>query len=184
MNIVDELQHLSRISLAPFLQRQLRLYGDAKIPEVIVPLREYVLKVQSRPNSGRGSSPVQSAAADLLNFCNIAIEKNAVEPRLQELICGAFLLMNLQPKAASSFPRKPKRSPMENKIIEYFGRERARGNTMKEAMASWEGSVITSGLRLEYNTGNRYTVHDENATLDIFKKFTTRQFRTMFTESS
>ena len=44
MNIIEELRYLSKIEITPFLSRQLRLYGDAKINDVIVPLRVYALE--------------------------------------------------------------------------------------------------------------------------------------------
>jgi hypothetical protein len=44
MNIIEELKYLSTSEITPSLSRQLRLYGDAKINEVIVPLQDYALE--------------------------------------------------------------------------------------------------------------------------------------------
>ena len=73
---------------------------------------------------------------------------------------------------------------MEQRIIKFFKRERKQSNTLKEALASWEGGHIDGGLRLEYDSKKWYIVHDENATVPTSKEFTERQLKTMFSESS
>lgn len=193
MNIVDELQHLSHISLHDNLSRQLRLYGDAKINEVIIPLRDYAEEILSKsPTEGR--SPSQESAGYLLYFCNLAIEKNDVDARLQELILGAWTGLDLdsvekagrrvqQSRKAAKSPRPNRRDPLREKIIFLMGKERSNGRGLKEILKDWKGNQI-GGLRLTYEKEkNVYFVDDENATKEL-REFTPRQLRTILSESS
>lgn len=95
MNIVQELKHLSTLEITSFLSRQLRLYGnDAKIQHVIKPLKEHAALILSTARTGDPSSS-QKSAAFLLSYCDVAIESNSVDARLQELIVGAWVGLEL-----------------------------------------------------------------------------------------
>ena len=83
----------------------------------------------------------------------------------------------------ASMPRPKARDPLRERVKAIIGRERNKGHSLDEALHGWQNDQI-DGLRLTYDREkNVYVVDDENAVEMVFKTFTDRQLRTIFTES-